>query len=81
MKSCDAKGCWKAPGVWIPKRSLSPGQREEINRVYDAYPHLNDDDFVLKDATSGFGHDATKSLIRTSLFCPIVIERHAVTCV
>ena len=26
--------------------SLSPGQSEEIDRVYKAYPHLNDDDFV-----------------------------------
>jgi dihydrodipicolinate synthase/N-acetylneuraminate lyase len=25
---------------------LSPGQMEEIDRVYAAYPHLNDDDFV-----------------------------------
>jgi dihydrodipicolinate synthase/N-acetylneuraminate lyase len=25
---------------------LSPGQREEIDRVYHAYPHLNDDAFV-----------------------------------
>lgn len=26
--------------------SLSPGQAEEIDRVYSAYPHLNDDEFV-----------------------------------
>jgi len=26
--------------------SLSPGQLEEIDRVYRTYPHLNDDDFV-----------------------------------
>jgi dihydrodipicolinate synthase/N-acetylneuraminate lyase len=25
---------------------LSPGQREEIDRIYRDYPHLNDDDFV-----------------------------------
>jgi hypothetical protein len=25
---------------------LSPGQTAEIDRVYAAYPHLNDDDFV-----------------------------------
>lgn len=25
---------------------LSPGQAEELDRVYDSYPHLNDDDFV-----------------------------------
>ncbi len=29
-----------------PKEKLSPGQKEEIDRVYRAYPHLNDDDFV-----------------------------------
>ena len=35
-------------GIWCldPAETLSPGQLEEINRVYDAYPHLNDDDFV-----------------------------------
>ena len=35
-------------GVWCldPNESLSPGQAEEIDRVYHAYPRLNDDDFV-----------------------------------
>lgn len=35
-------------GVWClnPAETLSPGQREEIDRVYNTYPHLNDDDFV-----------------------------------
>lgn len=35
-------------GVWCldPDEVLSPGQNEEISRVYEAYPHLNDDDFV-----------------------------------
>lgn len=35
-------------GIWCldPQETLSPGQREEIDRVYEAYPHLNDDDFV-----------------------------------
>lgn len=35
-------------GRWClnPGEDLSPGQREEIDRVYRAYPHLNDDDFV-----------------------------------
>jgi hypothetical protein len=27
---------------------LSPGQTEEIDRVYAAYPHLNDDAFVAE---------------------------------
>jgi dihydrodipicolinate synthase/N-acetylneuraminate lyase len=29
-----------------PHEVLSPGQSEEIDRVYRAYPHLNDDEFV-----------------------------------
>ncbi|MBB4034941.1 dihydrodipicolinate synthase/N-acetylneuraminate lyase [Dysgonomonas hofstadii] len=29
-----------------PEEVLSDGQKEEISRVYNAYPHLNDDDFV-----------------------------------
>ena len=35
-------------GIWCldPNETLSPGQREEIDRVYAAYPHLNDDEFV-----------------------------------
>jgi dihydrodipicolinate synthase/N-acetylneuraminate lyase len=35
-------------GIWClnPNETLSPGQREEIDRVYRAYPELNDDRFV-----------------------------------
>ncbi len=35
-------------GLWCldPRERLSPGQREEIDRVCAAYPHLNDDAFV-----------------------------------
>jgi len=35
-------------GRWClnPKEELSPGQMEEIDRVYSAYPELNDDVFV-----------------------------------
>ena len=29
--------------------ALSPGQKEEIDRVYVSYPHLNDDDFVKEN--------------------------------
>jgi hypothetical protein len=32
-----------------PKECLSPGQAEEIDRVYAAYPHLNDDAFVAEN--------------------------------
>jgi len=37
-------------GIWCldPNETLSPGQSEEISRVYAAYPHLNDDAFVLQ---------------------------------
>jgi hypothetical protein len=35
-------------GRWClnPAEELSPGQMEEIDRVYTAYPHLHDDEFV-----------------------------------
>jgi hypothetical protein len=35
-------------GIWCldPNKTLSRGQKEEIDRVYAAYPHLNDDSFV-----------------------------------
>ncbi len=42
-------------GIWClnPAETLSPGQAEEIDRVYAAYPHLNDDalvkDFLMKE--------------------------------
>jgi dihydrodipicolinate synthase/N-acetylneuraminate lyase len=37
-------------GVWCldPGQGLSPGQAEEIDRIYAAYPHLNDDAFVAE---------------------------------
>ncbi len=37
-------------GTWCLDESetLSPGQKEEIDRVYRCYPHLNDDEFVEK---------------------------------
>jgi Dihydrodipicolinate synthetase family len=35
-------------GIWCldPNETLGPGQKEEIDRVYASYPHLNDDAFV-----------------------------------
>jgi len=38
-------------GTWTlnPGEVLSPGQPEEIDRVYAAYPHLNDDAFVAEN--------------------------------
>jgi dihydrodipicolinate synthase/N-acetylneuraminate lyase len=38
-------------GIWCldPTETLGPGQKEEIDRVYAAYPHLNDDEFVREN--------------------------------
>ncbi|MEI6047286.1 MAG: dihydrodipicolinate synthase family protein [Bacteroidota bacterium] len=38
-------------GIWTlnEKEALSPGQKEEIDRVYKAYPELNDDAFVAEN--------------------------------
>ena len=38
-------------GLWTldPEEVLSPGQKEEIDRVYAAYPDLNDDAFVKEN--------------------------------
>jgi len=38
-------------GIWVlnPNEVLLPGQMEEINRIYAAYPHLNDDDFISEN--------------------------------
>ncbi len=45
-------------GIWClsPDEELSPGQVEEIDRIYQAYPDLNDDAFVqsfLQQSQSG----------------------------
>jgi len=44
-------------GIWCldPKETLSDGQLEEIDRVYRAYPHLNDDDFVAQNRDKWLG--------------------------
>ena len=41
-------------GIWCldPRETLSPGQKEEIDRVYRAYPELNDDEFVREGRDS-----------------------------
>jgi dihydrodipicolinate synthase/N-acetylneuraminate lyase len=38
-----------------PNETLSPGQRQEIDRVYGAYPHLNDDEFVERHRDEWLG--------------------------
>jgi len=41
-------------GIWClnEEETLSPGQMEEIDRVYRMYPHLNDDQFVKDNIDS-----------------------------
>lgn len=41
-------------GTWClnPNETMSPGQSEEITRIYAAYPHLNDDAFVKEHRES-----------------------------
>ena len=43
------QGLLPGPGIWCfdPEKRLSPGQIEEIDRVYRSYPALNDDGFVF----------------------------------
>ena len=38
-------------GTWCldPDETLSEGQAREIDRVYEMYPHLNDDAFVAQN--------------------------------
>ena len=44
-------------GIWCldPEESLSPGQAAEIDRVYAAYPALNDDEFVAANIERWLG--------------------------
>ncbi|HPO52368.1 MAG TPA: dihydrodipicolinate synthase family protein [bacterium] len=40
------QGLLKANWTLKEDENLSPGQKEEIDRIYTSYPHLNDDKFV-----------------------------------
>ena len=44
-------------GTWCinPDEQLSAGQSAEIDRVYAAYPHLNDDAFVAENLERWLG--------------------------
>ncbi|MFD1037558.1 dihydrodipicolinate synthase family protein [Virgibacillus byunsanensis] len=46
-------------GNWclLDKEKLSPGQSEEIDRVYCEYPHLNDDEFITKNLNKWLRRD------------------------
>jgi hypothetical protein len=36
-------------GIWcLAQQTLSPGQAAEIERVWRAYPHMHDDEFVQR---------------------------------
>ncbi len=41
-------------GLWTLDKNevLSPGQKEEIDRVYSSYPDLNDDTFIAENIDS-----------------------------
>lgn len=47
-------------GTWClnPEEVLSPGQSEEIDRVYEQYPHLHDDEFVAEHLAEWLNSDA-----------------------
>jgi hypothetical protein len=50
-----SQGLMKGRWCLIDKEELSPGQLDEINRVYKAYPHLHDDSFVEKNLPRWLG--------------------------
>lgn len=43
------QGLLKGNWCLLEKEKLSPGQSDEIDRVYQEYPHLNDDQFVKEN--------------------------------
>ncbi|CAN7191546.1 dihydrodipicolinate synthase family protein [Rossellomorea sp. LjRoot5] len=49
------QGLMKGRWCLLDKEELSPHQMEEIDRVYAAYPHLHDDDFVKENLTKWLG--------------------------
>jgi hypothetical protein len=51
-----SQGLMKGRWCLLDKEELSPGQMDEINRVYAVYPHLHDDDFVEKNLERWLGN-------------------------
>jgi Dihydrodipicolinate synthetase family len=45
-----------------PAETLSPGQMEEIDRIYRAYPHLNDDAFIAEHRQKWLGN-STREIV------------------
>ncbi|MBS4220210.1 dihydrodipicolinate synthase family protein [Bacillus sp. FJAT-49711] len=48
------QGLLKGNWCLLEKEKLSPNQMEEIDRVYEQYPHLHDDDFVKSNIDKWF---------------------------
>lgn len=50
------QGLLKGNWCLIDREVLSPGQAEELDRVYSSYPHLNDDEFVKANLSKWFAN-------------------------
>ncbi|OCA86120.1 dihydrodipicolinate synthase family protein [Bacillus sp. FJAT-27225] len=48
------QGLLKGNWCLLDREVLSPGQAEELDRVYASYPHLNDDEFVKANLSKWF---------------------------
>ncbi|MCH1626482.1 dihydrodipicolinate synthase family protein [Ferdinandcohnia quinoae] len=48
------QGLLKGNWCLLEREKLSPGQSEEINRIYSDYPHLHDDEFVKENLSKWF---------------------------
>ena len=46
VTSIERQGLIENTWCLDPNERMSPGQREEIDRVYRSYPHLSDDEFI-----------------------------------
>ena len=55
-----------------PDERLSPGQVEQIDRIWSAYPHLRDDAFV--DESGSLAGGLVRS-VRTICFGPVLLRR------
>ncbi|NQD65640.1 dihydrodipicolinate synthase family protein [Bacillus haikouensis] len=51
-----SQGLMKGRWCLLDQEELSPGQLDEINRVYAAYPHLHDDAFVEENLARWLGN-------------------------
>ncbi|WP_053365846.1 dihydrodipicolinate synthase family protein [Bacillus sp. FJAT-27245] len=50
------QGLLKGNWCLLDRESLSPGQAEELDRIYASYPHLNDDEFVKANLSKWFAN-------------------------